>query len=95
VFAQRLRQKLPHCQVWGFGSRARGTAERDADFDVCVVADTLDPEAEELIRTMAWEVGFENNVVITTVKYSRESFEVFPGRASPLVQAILRDGVPA
>ena len=94
-FAARLREFLPGASLWAFGSRARGDATDASDLDICVVADRLDRAARDLIRRIAWEVGFANDVVITTVKYSREAFERGPSSASPLVRTILREGVPA
>jgi hypothetical protein len=44
---------------------------------------------------IAWEVGFENDIVISTVTFSREEFENGPCSASPLVRNILKEGVAA
>lgn len=63
--------------------------------DVCVVVDRLDRSVRAMIRQIAWEVGFANDMVITTVKYSRDAFEKGPASVSPLVQTVLREGVPA
>ena len=94
-FAARLRQSLPHASLWGFGSRVRGDAAAESDLDVCVVVEHLDRSARALIRQIAWEVGFDNDVVITTVKYSRDAFEHGPSSVSPLVRTVLKEGVPA
>jgi len=95
TLAGRLRRELPGCEVWAYGSRARGEATAESDLDVCVVADHLDRPMRELIGQIAWETGFESGVVICTVKYTHDAFHRFPGRASPLVAAIQREGVPA
>jgi uncharacterized protein len=95
AFASRLRRELPGCDVWAFGSRARGEASPESDFDICVVADELGYEERELIRRVAWEIGYAHDVVIATVKYTRLAFRHSPGSASPLVSAILREGVSA
>jgi len=34
--AARVREIFPEARVWAFGSRARGHAAWDSDFDVCV-----------------------------------------------------------
>ncbi|MGH7467563.1 MAG: nucleotidyltransferase domain-containing protein [Longimicrobiales bacterium] len=34
---------VPGARVWAFGSRARGSATWDSDFDVCVVCQTPSP----------------------------------------------------
>ncbi len=93
AFAARLRQSLPHAALWAFGSRARGDATPESDLDVCVVVDHLDRSTRNLIRQIAWEIGFDNDVVIATVKYSREAFEKGPQSVSPLVQTVLREGI--
>jgi uncharacterized protein len=95
AFATRLRQSLPHAALWAFGSRARGDAAPDSDLDICVVVDHLDRATRTLIRQIAWEIGFANDVVITTVKYSRDAFDHGPSSVSPLVQTVLREGIPA
>ncbi len=95
IFASRLRAELPDCDVWAFGSCARGEESNESDFDICVIVERLDPAIRQLIRRVAWEIGFENDRVISTVKFTRAAFERSPGSASPLVGAILREGVPA
>jgi uncharacterized protein len=44
---------------------------------------------------MAWEVGFENDRVITTVVMDQEEFEHGPMSESTLVGNILQEGVAA
>ena len=95
AFATRLRLYLPQAALWAFGSRARGDAMPESDLDVCVVVDHLDRSTRNLIRQIAWEIGFANDIVITTVKYSRDAFENGPPSVSPLVQTVLREGIPA
>jgi type I restriction enzyme S subunit len=34
-----LRRRIPRFEVWAFGSRARRTAKKYSDLDLCVVAD--------------------------------------------------------
>lgn len=94
-FAHRVRQQFPDAQIWAFGSRARGDAQPDSDLDICVVLETLDRSVKKIISHIAWEVGFENELLITTVKYSRYQFEQGPCAESPLVQTIQREGVTA
>lgn len=44
---------------------------------------------------MAWEIGFENDRVITTVILASEQFEKGPMSESTLVKNILEEGVAA
>jgi predicted nucleotidyltransferase len=94
-FATRVRRRFPKARIWAFGSRIHGDAEWDADMDVCVVLDQMKGELDRRIRAIAWEVGFENERVITTVVLDKDQFENGPMSESTLVANILREGVAA
>ncbi|MEJ2166743.1 MAG: hypothetical protein P8X90_14540 [Desulfobacterales bacterium] len=47
------------------------------------------------IMEIAWQIGFEDDVVISTVTYSREEFEKGPCSESGLVQNIFGYGIAA
>ena len=34
-----LHRHVPHCEVWAFGSRAKGTAKAYSDLDLALIAD--------------------------------------------------------
>ncbi|HVO83322.1 MAG TPA: nucleotidyltransferase domain-containing protein [Syntrophobacteria bacterium] len=93
--AVHLRRRFPEARIWAFGSRSRGNAAWDSDFDVCIVLNHTDYEADRWIRAIAWEVGFENSRVITTVVLDKNQFEDGPMSESTLVANILREGVAA
>jgi predicted nucleotidyltransferase len=95
IFAARVRQQFPAARIWAFGSRARGDATWQSDLDVCVVAETLTYKDRNAIGDIAWEIGFEHELLITTVCFTSEEFERGPCSESPLVLNILREGVPA
>lgn len=95
IFAARVRQHFPEARIWAFGSRARGDATWESDLDVCVVVDELPSEERRTIGHIAWEVGFEHQMVITTVCFTKEEFERGPMSESTLVMNVLREGVAA
>lgn len=95
TFCILVRQQFPEAQIWAFGSRARGDAQPDSDLDICVVVDDLNYNTWKAISHAAWEIGFENDVLITTVKYSRQQFESSPYSASPLIKNIINEGIAA
>jgi predicted nucleotidyltransferase len=93
--ARRIRTRYPEARIWMFGSCARGDSAWDSDFDVCVVLKTTSDEADEFVRDVAWEVGFENERVITTVILTIDGFENGPMSESTLIKNILREGIAA
>ena len=95
IFTTRVRRRFPDACLWAFGSRARGGAEWDSDFDICVVLDHLDAEADQTLSDIAWEVGFAHGRVISVLPFSREDFERGPFSESGLVEAIRREGLTA
>lgn len=92
-FCARVHERFSDARVWAFGSRARGDASWDSDFDVFVGLSKVDQKAERWIRDIAWQVGFENERVITTLLIDREQFENDPMSESTIVDNILREGV--
>jgi len=62
---------------------------------VCVVLNRLDETVDHTVMDIAWEVGFEQDLLISTVTYSTEEFEHGPCSQSSLVHSILRHGVKA
>ena len=94
-FASALRKRFPDVKIWAFGSRVRGDATVESDLDVCIVVDKLDDEVDSVIMKIAWQIGFENDVIISTVTYSKEEFEDGPCSESGLVRNILEYGIAA
>ena len=94
-FTGKVCSRFPDARVWAYGSRARGGAGSDSDFDICIVLNQIDHVIDRWIRDIAWEIGFENDRVITTVLINKEQFEVGPMSESTLVANILREGVSA
>jgi len=76
-----------------FGSRACGDAAEDSDLDVFVEVETLDNGLKARILDIAWEVGFENFLVISPLIFTRDELENSPLRSSPIVRAITEEGL--
>ena len=93
LFASSVRRHFSNAQIWAFGSRVIGHATEESDLDVCIVLDKLDDRIDQVIMDIAWEIGFVNDVVISTVTYSKQEFVQGPCSESPLVKNILSAGV--
>lgn len=94
-FADAVRAVRRDARISAFGSRARGTAHPESDFDLCVVLPAVTPETREAIYAIAWEIGFEEGRVLAPIVLSQEDFESGPLSASTLVRTIIREGVAA
>ena len=95
AFSDRVRGKFPGARIWAFGSRVMGLETKESDMDVCVVLEKLDDIIDKAVMDIAWETGFENDIIISTVTYSKDEFEKGFCSKSPLVQNILEAGVAA
>jgi len=91
-FARRVRALFPDAAIWVFGSRARSDATGESDLDCLVVLNDPTPQVDSVIRDIAWELGFENGLVITTVILGREEFERGPMSQSTLIANVLAEG---
>jgi hypothetical protein len=89
-FLTLLRRRTEPLFVRAFGSRVRGEAAADSDFDMLVVVENLDVDTDQFISECAWEAGFEHGVIVSPLAYSRDEYE--REAASPLLRAIEREG---
>ena len=93
-FARRVRDALGEgVRVWAFGSRARGDATWESDLDVCIVVPELRDNDRRTIRHLAWEVGFEDGLVLNTVVFDKRDFEEGVASESSIVRRIREEGV--
>lgn len=90
---QRLAGAVSLVDFRVFGSRARGDADEYSDMDVFVEVETLDKTLKERIMDISWEVGFENFMVVSPLIFTRSELENSPLRSSPIVKAIVAEGV--
>jgi len=89
-FVSLLQQRTQPLMVRAFGSRLRGDAEPDADFDIVVALETLDAATDIFVSECAWEAGFDVGIIVSPLVYSLAEYE--REAASPLLRAIEREG---
>lgn len=58
-----------------FGSRARGDYEPDSDYDVLVLLDEVTKEIRDEIDEIVWQIGWDNDVLITSIVHDVRTFE--------------------
>lgn len=93
-FAQLLRQRLGEriVQVILFGSRARGEAEEDSDFDFLVVVDRFSETLENQVLDLAYEMLDQHGVVVTAIVVQADHFQNL--RWEPLYMNVRKEGIP-
>jgi uncharacterized protein len=90
---ERVQEKFNILDFRVFGSRARGNSTHESDMDVYIVLDELNDTIESVISDIAWEVGFNHDIIIFTLLYSRDEIGTGPYKESPIYQNIMKEGI--
>jgi len=72
-----VQQKAPGAEVFLYGSRARGKARHDSDWDVLILLnnDKISNEEEKNITDPLYDLEFEIGEVISPMIYSKKEWE--------------------
>lgn len=89
-----LQEITPVLNLVVYGSRTRGDAAPDSDLDVYIEVPVIAPELRRSISEVAWEVGFENDRVISTFVVTPDDLQTGPVGANPLVKTVATEGIP-
>lgn len=92
-FISRVSVKLGSNYRYGalFGSRARGNARQDSDYDVLVVTDFIDHRLKRDIIDIAYYEFLENGIDISPIVFSISEYERQKLNGNPLLVEIERD----
>jgi predicted nucleotidyltransferase len=85
-------KSLHPAEIWLFGSRARGTARPDSDWDLLAVLDN-NAAAELSDPVLAWRISRESNVPSTILTARRDDLEKIWGLPNTLGYDLSREGV--
>ena len=87
-------EAAPDASVILYGSRARGDAREDSDYDLLVLVDPEpDMELEQAIVNQLVPLEVETGKVLTVLLYSRSQWNSALYRAMPFHKNVTREGV--
>jgi predicted nucleotidyltransferase len=89
---QRLLSLSDIVELKLFGSRARENYDPQSDYDILIVVPELSSELKDNIREVIWEVGFANDMFISSLIVSKHEWYESPLRVSPIKSAIEEEG---
>ncbi len=92
-YVTELRKRLGSSmrQVLLFGSRARGSAREDSDYDMLVVVDQRTPEVRSIILEIEGQLMDRYGVLVATVLRSEDEWR--RSQEFPLALNVAREGV--
>lgn len=90
---QSIGEKILLYEVRLFGSRARGEASADSDLDLYLETGPISREQRRLISDLVWEIGFENDIVISPLVIPQSEARNGAFSVSMLCKAIKTEGI--
>lgn len=90
-----IHSLVPNAEIILYGSRARGTARTDSDWDFLILLPTSrDKTLEDQIQDCLYDVELETGTVLSSIIRSKKEWFSSRYAVLPLRQQIERDGVP-
>ena len=95
--ATRIRHEIklidPRAKVVLFGSRARGDAKKDSDWDLLILIDSLNiREKEDLFRDKIYDLELDTGEIISLFVYNNKDW-TSRHKITPLYRNIKKEGV--
>lgn len=87
-----VREVAPDAVVILYGSRARGDATDESDYDLLVLTDD-EEHVEERIRSKLYPLELETGAVLSLVVLEKKQWYSPLYQAMPFSQNIMRDGI--
>jgi predicted nucleotidyltransferase len=85
---------LPDAELILFGSRARGQAHSESDWDILILTDQpVDYQLEDQVRQALMPIEIETGNVLPVLLKTRSKWESPLNRETPFFQNVSQDGV--
>ena len=89
-----VKQLYPEASIILYGSRARGDAQKDSDWDFLILIGQDIPEREKLkIRYALFEIEWETDEVISSIIHSKNEWSNPIMQATPFCRNIVEEGI--
>lgn len=84
----------PQAQIILYGSKSRGTAKHDSDWDFLILTNLkVNYQSEQKFSYPIYELEWETGNVFSVMVKSKQEWDSSKYKISPLYQNILKDGV--
>ena len=98
LFVNKIKQKIleiePNATIILYGSRSRGDAKKNSDWDFLILVDhSFDFHQVEKIRNHLFEIELENNEIISSIVRSHSEWNSPKYIRSPFYQNIKKEGI--
>jgi uncharacterized protein len=88
-----VKKTLPDSTVILFGSRARGNAAVDSDWDVLVLTEAVSPEIEERVFSALFDVELDENIIVNPLVLPRDEWNIKRYRNHPIHDTVEAEGI--
>lgn len=89
-----VKDKEPSAKIYLYGSRSRGTAKDDSDWDLLILInkDDISNELEREIAYPLYDLEFDTGEVISPMIYSEKEWNS-KYKVTPFYQNVMREGI--
>jgi len=94
-FASIVRQRFGAAvkEIILFGSKVRGSSDKESDIDILIVLTSLSWEIKKSISELAAETNLKYNVLISTIRYDKSAWDNPVIKASPFGRTVREEGI--
>ncbi len=88
-----VTEQEPKAKIYLYGSRSRGTAKSNSDWDLLILLnkDKISPEDEQKISYPLYDLEFDTGEVISPMIYSEKEWNT-KHKITPFYQNVMREG---
>jgi len=88
-----VKEKDPSAKVYLYGSRSRGTAKKESDWDLIIILDKekISTDLEEEITHPLYDIEFETGEIISPMLYTENEWNT-KYRFTPFYKNVMNEG---